>query len=76
MRRKTSLTLMGGIDHVKFAYNSAKVIRRQVAELEPGGQTNFILARMFRSHLQFSPSHQGRADAAEKAFKSYGSSSI
>jgi len=45
MRRKTSLTLMGGIDHVKFAYSSAKVIRRQVAEARAqGGQTKFILA--------------------------------
>jgi uroporphyrinogen decarboxylase len=45
MRRKTSLTLMGGIDHVKFAYNSAKVIRRQVAEARAqGGATKFILA--------------------------------
>ena len=45
MRRKTSLTLMGGIDHVKFAYSSAKVIRRQVAEARvQGGQTKFILA--------------------------------
>jgi uroporphyrinogen decarboxylase len=45
MRGKTSLTLMGGIDHVKFAYNSAKVIRRQVAEARAqGGPTQFILA--------------------------------
>jgi uroporphyrinogen decarboxylase len=45
MRLKTSLTLMGGIDHVKFAYTSAKLIRRQVTEaLTQGGNTKFILA--------------------------------
>jgi uroporphyrinogen decarboxylase len=45
MRQKTSLTLMGGIDHVKFAYTSAKLIRRQVAEARAqGGPTKFILA--------------------------------
>ena len=45
MRQKTSLTLMGGIDHVKFAYTSAKVIRRQVAEARAqGGPAKFILA--------------------------------
>jgi uroporphyrinogen decarboxylase len=45
MRQKTSLTLMGGIDHVKFAYTSAKQIRRQVTEARSqGGTTKFILA--------------------------------
>jgi uroporphyrinogen decarboxylase len=45
MRQKTSLTLMGGIDHVKFAYTSAKQIRRQVVEARTqGGVTKFILA--------------------------------
>ena len=45
MRSKTSLTLMGGIDHVKFAYTSAKAIRRQVNEsLAQAGSTKFILA--------------------------------
>ena len=45
MRQKTSLTLMGGIDHVKFAYTSVKVIRRQVAEARAqGGPAKFILA--------------------------------
>ncbi len=45
MRSKTSLTLMGGIDHVKFAYTSAKAIRRQVAEsLAQAGSAKFILA--------------------------------
>jgi uroporphyrinogen decarboxylase len=45
MRQKTSLTLMGGIDHVKFAYISAKQIRRQVREARArGGTTQFILA--------------------------------
>ena len=45
MRQKTSLTLMGGIDQVKFAYTSAKQIRRQVTEARTqGGTTKFILA--------------------------------
>jgi uroporphyrinogen decarboxylase len=45
MHSKTSLTLMGGIDHVKFAYTSAKAIRRQVTEsLAQAGSTKFILA--------------------------------
>jgi uroporphyrinogen decarboxylase len=45
MRKKISLTLMGGIDHVKFAYTSAKGIRRQVAEArKQAGPTKFILA--------------------------------
>lgn len=45
MRKRTSLTLMGGIDHVKFAYTSAKGIRRQVAEArKQAGPTKFILA--------------------------------
>jgi len=45
MRQKTSLALMGGIDHVKFAYTSAKQIRRQVNEARTqGGSTKFILA--------------------------------
>ena len=45
LRPKTSLALMGGIDHVKFAYTSAKQIRRQVAEARTqAGPTKFILA--------------------------------
>jgi uroporphyrinogen decarboxylase len=45
MRQKTPLILMGGIDHVKFAYISAKQIRRQVAEARTqGGAAKFILA--------------------------------
>jgi len=45
MRKKTPLTLMGRIDHVKFAYTSAKGIRRQVAESRSqAGPTQFILA--------------------------------
>ena len=45
LRPKTSLVLMGGIDHVKFAYTSAKQIRRQVTEARAqGGSTKFILA--------------------------------
>lgn len=44
-RRLTPLTLMGGIDHVKFAYSSAALLRRQVqaAKTQAGG-TQFILA--------------------------------
>jgi len=45
MRKKTSLTLIGGIDHVKFAYTSAKQLRWQVTEARvQGGTTKFILA--------------------------------
>ena len=45
MRQKTPLALMGGIDHVRFAYTSAKQIRRQVTKARAqGGSTKFILA--------------------------------
>jgi uroporphyrinogen decarboxylase len=45
MRQKTSLALMGGIDHVGFAYTSAKQIRRQVREARAqAGDSKFILA--------------------------------
>lgn len=44
-RKQTSLTLMAGIDHVKFPYISAKVIREQVkSALAQAGSTRFILA--------------------------------
>jgi uroporphyrinogen decarboxylase len=44
-RQKTSLTLVAGIDHVKFPYVSAGVIRDQVkSAIEQAGQTKFILA--------------------------------
>jgi len=44
-RQKTSLTLVAGIDHVKFPYISAGVIRRQVqSALGQAGPTKFILA--------------------------------
>jgi uroporphyrinogen decarboxylase len=44
-RKKTSLTLMAGIDHVKFPYVSAKTIRDQVkSALFQAGNTKFILA--------------------------------
>jgi uroporphyrinogen decarboxylase len=44
-RKKTSLTLMAGIDHVKFPYDSAKTIRDQVkSALFQAGNTKFILA--------------------------------
>jgi len=45
VRRRTSLTLMGGIDHVKFPYVSARVHQEQVrASLAQAGSTRFILA--------------------------------
>ncbi len=45
VRRKTSLTLMAGLDHVKFAYVSAKLIQEQVKKaLSQAGNTKFILA--------------------------------
>ncbi|MBM4331050.1 MAG: hypothetical protein FJ117_07445 [Deltaproteobacteria bacterium] len=44
-RKRTSLTLMAGIDHVKFAYVSARVLRDQVkAAIAQAGNTKFILA--------------------------------
>jgi uroporphyrinogen decarboxylase len=44
-RQRTPLTLMGGIDHVKFAYSSAALLRRQVkAAKTQAGPTKFILA--------------------------------
>jgi uroporphyrinogen decarboxylase len=44
-RKKTSLTLMAGLDHVKFPYLSAKTIRDQVkSALSQAGNTKFILA--------------------------------
>lgn len=45
VRKRTSLTLMAGINHVKFPYVSARVHREQVrASLAQGGSTRFILA--------------------------------
>ncbi len=45
MRRGSSLTLMAGIDHVKFPYLSAAVIREQVRKaLDQSGKTRFIVA--------------------------------
>jgi uroporphyrinogen decarboxylase len=44
-RRRTSFTLMAGLDHVKFPYVSVQVIRDQVkAALAQAGNTKFILA--------------------------------
>ena len=44
VRRRTSLTLMAGLDHVKFPYVSVRVIRDQVrAALAQAGKTKFIL---------------------------------
>ena len=45
VRRRTSFTLMAGLDHVKFPHVSVKVIRDQVrSALVEGGNTEFILA--------------------------------
>ena len=45
VRRQTPLTLMGGIDHVKFAYSSASLLREQVkAARTQAGPSKFILA--------------------------------
>jgi uroporphyrinogen decarboxylase len=44
-RQRTSLTLMGGIDHVKFPYSSAALLRKQArAAKAQAGPTKFILA--------------------------------
>jgi uroporphyrinogen decarboxylase len=44
-RRRTRFTLMAGLDHVKFAESSARLVRGQVARaLDAGGATGFILA--------------------------------
>jgi uroporphyrinogen decarboxylase len=44
-RQRTALTLMGGIDHVKFPYSSAALLRQQVqAARVQAGSTKFILA--------------------------------
>ena len=44
-RKRTPLTLMAGIDHVKFPYVSAKVIRDQVkSAIAQAGNSKFILA--------------------------------
>ena len=45
MRQRTPLTLMAGLDHVKFAYVSATVIRNRVrAARQQAGGSKFILA--------------------------------
>jgi uroporphyrinogen decarboxylase len=44
-RQRTSLTLMTGLDHVKFADSSARLVRDGVRRaLAAGGSTRFILA--------------------------------
>jgi uroporphyrinogen decarboxylase len=44
-RQRTSLTLMTGLDHVKFAESSARLVREGVRRaLAAGGPTRFILA--------------------------------
>ena len=45
IRRRTTLTLMAGLDHIKFPYVSARAIREQVkAARTQAGNTKFILA--------------------------------
>jgi uroporphyrinogen decarboxylase len=44
-RERTSLTLMAGLDHVRFVESSARLVRGQVARaLAAGGPTGFVLA--------------------------------
>ena len=44
-RRRTSLTLVTGIDHVRFTEMTAEEVRRQVRSArEQGGATRFFLA--------------------------------
>lgn len=44
-RRLTPLTLMAGLDHVRFVEGSARLVRGQVSRaLEAGGPTGFVLA--------------------------------
>ncbi len=45
MRRRTSMVLMAGLDHVKFPYVSARAVREQVRTARAaGGATRFIVA--------------------------------
>ncbi len=45
MRQRTPMTLMAGLDHVKFAYSSTAVVRTQVRNaFEQAGSSKFILA--------------------------------
>jgi uroporphyrinogen decarboxylase len=45
MRRETPLTLMAGVDHVKFPNLSAKIVREQIkSAVAQAGNTKFILA--------------------------------
>ncbi len=45
MRKRTPLTLMAGLDHVHFAYVSARALREQVrSALSQAGRSKFILA--------------------------------
>jgi uroporphyrinogen decarboxylase len=45
MRQRTSLTLMAGVDHVKFPNISAQIVREQVkTAVAQAGNTKFILA--------------------------------
>ena len=71
MRQKTSLALMGGIDHVKFAYTSAKQIRRQVrrSPRPRPATTKFILAPGCSvPTYSFPPLIKAARDAGREAF--------
>ena len=67
-RRRTSLTLMGGIDHVKFPYSSATLLREQVAAARAqAGGTKFILAPGCSvATYSFPPLIQAVRDAARR----------
>jgi uroporphyrinogen decarboxylase len=67
-RRRTPLTLMGGIDHVKFPYSSATLLREQVAAARAqAGETKFILAPGCSvATYSFPPLIQAVRDAARR----------
>ena len=68
VRRRTPLTLMGGIDHVKFPYSSATLLRAQVAAARAqAGETKFILAPGCSvATYSFPPLIQAVRDAARR----------
>jgi uroporphyrinogen decarboxylase len=65
-RRRTPLTLMAGLDHIRFPYVSAQVIRDQVkSAMAQAGNTKFILAPGCSvATYSFSPLIKAARDAA------------
>ncbi|MGB9698244.1 MAG: uroporphyrinogen decarboxylase family protein [Thermodesulfobacteriota bacterium] len=69
-RKLTSLTLMAGIDHVRFPYLSIKALRQQVkSAISQAGNTKFILAGgCALPTYSFSSLIRATRDAARKPF--------